>query len=208
MLKVRFGEIDRLKADKLSLIGIKTVDCLKKYGAFKVHAEPTLVVMSGEKAKFFSGGEMPIAVSDKKFKYKKYGIEVDFKPVVYQQYIKLEFESEITDFDSNLSGSMPTLPHFIKSKSKTTVNIKHGESFMISGIVKENQNIAHSNKTYNLFNRANSEPIINFTQKEMVLAITPYIVKPVKHEDIKLPTEDFELQQELQNLIKGELNIL
>ncbi|AZL15798.1 type II and III secretion system protein family protein [Rickettsiales endosymbiont of Stachyamoeba lipophora] len=203
MLKVRFGEIDRLKAHNLKLAGIKSVECLKKYGAFKTYAEPTLIAMSGEKAKFFSGGEIPVMKgANGTIKYQSYGIELEFKPVVHGRNIRIDIDYNIKDLDKNKSH---TLPAFIKSRASTTVQLAQGESFMISGIVKESQDVDVSNHLgifSNIF-----APKSGYEQTEMVLSITPYFVEPIKHEEIKLPTDNFDVQNEINSLLGKSITI-
>lgn len=204
MLKVRFGEVDRLKANSLSLVGVKNIDTMKKYGAFKSYAEPTLVATVGETAKFFSGGEMPVFKAAGEIEYQDYGIEVSFKPEMVGKKIKVNIDYKLKDFDKNRSNK---LPHFIVAETSTSVLLSQGESFMISGIVKENFDLDVTDGLFSNF--VNSiKPKTNHSQTEMVLAVTPYFATPVKHEHIKLPTEFFSVDSEVNKLLGDDIIIV
>ncbi|NQW02352.1 MAG: pilus assembly protein N-terminal domain-containing protein, partial [Rhodospirillales bacterium] len=64
-----------------------TVSALERQSLVKSLAEPTLTAMSGEKASFISGGEIPVPIGVDQngnaiIEFRDYGISLDFTPVV------------------------------------------------------------------------------------------------------------------------------
>src|SRR5205814_5206560 len=81
---------------------------LESNGLAKTLAEPTLVAMSGQEAKFLAGGEFPIPVSTGlgmvSIQWKKFGIILNFTPtVVSDGILNLKLASEVSDVDPSRS---------------------------------------------------------------------------------------------------------
>ncbi|HLC42566.1 MAG TPA: type II and III secretion system protein family protein [Methylomirabilota bacterium] len=105
-------------------------------------AKPNLVTLSGTEAKFLSGGEFPIPVSQEfgrvTIQFKEFGILLKFTPVVEGETINLKVRPEVSslDFQQGLELSGFRIPAILKNEASTTISLKDGESFAIAGLIK------------------------------------------------------------------------
>jgi Flp pilus assembly secretin CpaC len=175
MLRVRVGEV---KKSVWHALAHRQMNAIGADQAMKVIAEPNLVAMSGERAEFLAGGELPIPVVQAEgavtVSYKPYGVRLGFVPFIISPHrIRLVVEQELSELNKhhNISVGGFSVPSITSRKAKTTVEMAPGESMMIAGLVKED----------NYHNSRNGT--------EVVISVTPYLVDPVHNRDIKLPND-------------------
>lgn len=170
-------------------------------------AQPNLTSLSGETASFLAGGEYPYAVSNgiqgNTIEFKQYGVQLAFTPTVLSDgRISLRVRPTVSSLDFSINSSVPAL----KSRSvETTVELGSGQAFMIAGLLS-NESANNVDKVPGLGNI----PILgslfksrNFqrNETELVIVVTPYLVKPVNAADIRLPTDGFRSATEAQGLL-------
>jgi pilus assembly protein CpaC len=168
----------------------------------KTLAEPTLVAMSGQEAKFLAGGEFPIPVSAGLgavgVQWKKYGIILAFTPtVVSEGFLHLKMQTEVSDIDAtrsvNVSGFV--VPALISRQSETTVRLSDGQSFAIAGLLND-QIRSEIDKIPLLGDIPILGALFRSTsyrrdESELIVVITARLTKPVApHELPPLPTDD------------------
>jgi pilus assembly protein CpaC len=175
---------------------------LEGNGLSKTLAEPTLVAMSGQEAKFLSGGEFPIPVSTGLgavgIMWKKFGIILNFTPtVVSEGFLHLKLQTEVSDIDASRSVTIAgfTVPGLVSRQSETTVRLSDGQSFAIAGLLSDRMR-SQINKIPVL----GDIPILGALfrsvsyqrdESELLVVITARLTKPVApHELPKLPTDD------------------
>ncbi len=172
-------------------------DAAKVNGLAKILAEPTLVAMSGERAKFVSGGEFPFEVSGavgqaNTIEFKEFGIQVGFLPVVLDSgRISLEVDIVVSEIaPSNILGT----PSLLKRGAQTTVELADGQTLGIAGLINEDleENVSK-------FPGLGSIPVLgtlfrtqNFekTETELLIMVTPHLVKPLIPAEVELPTDN------------------
>jgi pilus assembly protein CpaC len=115
---------------------------LESSGLAKMLAEPTLVAMSGQEAKFLAGGEFPIPFSTGlgavSVQWKKFGIILNFTPtVVGNGMLHLKLQTEVSDVDASRAVTIGgfSIPGLISRQSETTVRLSDGQSFAIAGLL-------------------------------------------------------------------------
>jgi pilus assembly protein CpaC len=175
---------------------------LESSGMSKTLAEPTLVAMSGQEAKFLAGGEFPIPVSTGLgavgIQWKKFGIILNFTPtVVSEGFLHLKLQTEVSDIDTARSVTVGgfTVPGLVSRQSETTVRLGDGQSFAIAGLL--------SNRIHSQMDKLpilGDIPILGALfrsteyrrdETELLVVITARLTKPVApHELPRLPTED------------------
>lgn len=204
MMRVRIGEIKRnyLKGSKSTSIrgGESTFVNLEERGVFRTLAEPSLTAISGEKAKFLAGVEIPVPVSQGSngitIDYKPVGVSVIFAPtVISKNRIRIKVLSEVSEValsDAVINQGIK-MPSISSRKASTTIELAPGESFMIAGLVKANS-MAGLRKVPGIgempfFGKLFQSPSFKDDKTELVIAVTPYIVYPVESKDIMLPTD-------------------
>jgi pilus assembly protein CpaC len=147
--------------------------------------------MSGEKASFLAGGEIPVPVSQAlgvaTVEYKKVGVGLVFTPTVLSQgMINLRIEPEVSNIDATGGATVGgiTVPRISVSRASTVVELKSGQSFAIAGLMQNSSTSVAEQLPW-----AGDLPIIgalfrsrSYQQKETELAIivTPHLVQPVR----------------------------
>jgi pilus assembly protein CpaC len=126
-----------LTASLLSTVTSR-IDLLKQRGMAQVIAEPTLSCRSGGVARFVSGGEVPIPVTDglggTSVQYKEYGVIVEIRPRAEPTgFIYADIQIELSQIDSSVR--IRDFPGFIKRQSSTAINAQAGETIAIAGLM-------------------------------------------------------------------------
>lgn len=114
------------------------IDLLEQRGMARTIAEPVLSCRSGGVARFISGGEVPLPVTDglgaTDVQYKEYGIILEVRPqATTQGPISAEVDVELSQIDTALR--VRDFPGFVKRRSSTTVNVMAGETIVLAGLL-------------------------------------------------------------------------
>ena len=153
-------------------------------------AEPNLIARSGQTASFLAGGEFPIPVSAEEgqitVSYKKYGIGLDFKPTVLKDsLISLDIAPEVSSVDASASYQIGdiSVPGFIVRRASTSIDLKSGQSFMMAGLLQTQNDIA-TQQLPGLGKLPVLGPLFSSKsymrrETELVIIVTPYLVKPI-----------------------------
>ncbi len=190
-------------------------DLSEKNGLVSTLAEPNLTALSGETASFLAGGEFPIPISQAlgtvTIEYRQYGVSLAFTPTVLADgRISIRVRPEVSQLSSEGSVTLNgfSVPAFITRRSETTVELGSGQSFMIGGLI-QNSNINSIDRVPGL----GDVPVLGAmfrsngyrrNQTELMIIVTPYLVKPVSANEIKLPTDGFNTPTDLQNFLMGQ----
>lgn len=199
------------------------IKALERDGLFKLLAEPNLVAISGEQAEFLAGGEIPIPVPQSgvgnntniTIEYKPFGVSVKFKPMVLSENrIRMEVSPEVSELDTAnavlLNGF--SIPAISTRRAKTTVELAPGESFMIAGLIKDQMRSSIDQlpgvKELPVLGALFRSTEFQRNETELVIAVTPYTVDPMKSGDVRLPTDDFRPASQMEMIFYGALGSL
>jgi pilus assembly protein CpaC len=189
------------------------LDIAKENRLAKVLAEPTLTTLTGQEAKFLSGGEIAIPVPQgfdrTTFEFKEFGIIVTFLPIVLDSgLINLKVDvavSEITRLDP---GSL--IPLQLGTRRATaSVELREGQTMGLAGLIDSKLREAVE-KFPGLGNIPllgalfRSQDFVN-EETELVITVTPRLAKPMAPEDVKLPTDNFIEPSDAQFFMLGKL---
>ncbi len=124
------------------------IQALAENQYLRVLAEPTLVALSGQEAKFLVGGEFPIPVvqgtsvgqgSTVTIEWKQFGVLLQFRPTVLGDgTIRLHLApevSETSELNAVTSGGF-LIPSVIQRKAETTLEMKSGQTFAMAGLLR------------------------------------------------------------------------
>ena len=193
------------------------LDLAETEGLVTTLSQPNLTALSGETADFLAGGEFPIPSSGglgtTSIEYRKYGVSLAYTPTVLANgRISIRVRPEVSELSSqgaiNVGGF--TIPALTVRRAETTVELGSGQSFMIAGLMSNN-----SLNTIDKTPGAGDVPILGNLfrsrsfrrgETELVIIVTPYLVKPVDASEIKLPTDGFRAATELQSLVNFQDN--
>jgi pilus assembly protein CpaC len=120
------------------------LNLLESNGLAKVLAEPSLVTLSGQEARFLAGGEIPVPIPSTlgqvQVEWKKFGVMLNFTPtVISENTIHLRLATEVSDIDPSLGVSIGgvSIPGLVSRQSETTVRLGNGQSFAIAGMLSD-----------------------------------------------------------------------
>ncbi len=178
------------------------IDALKQDGLVKILAEPNLIAVSGQQAEFLAGGEFPVPIPQDRgavtVAYKSFGVGLTFKPTVLSnRKISVQVEPEVSelDFSTAVQFSGFVVPGVSTRRASTTIELGDGQSFAIAGLLKETVRDAVQK-----FPLLGDIPVLGAlfrsrsfqkNESELVIIVTPRLVKPVDGTQLPLPTDGY-----------------
>jgi Flp pilus assembly secretin CpaC len=182
-----------------------TVQGIITHARARVLAEPTLVTISGERAAFLAGGEIPIIQSiatagaaQQSVTFEPFGLRINMIPVLMENgalNIEVSPEERIPSFQFGLNfpGSSTTIPGFTTRKEQTIVEMRPGQELFIGGLIT-----ANSGRELTKIPILGEVPVLGAmyrskafskNESELVVAIRPEIILPGTPGQLKLPEE-------------------
>jgi pilus assembly protein CpaC len=200
-----------------------TLRALEDQGVFRTLAEPTLTAVSGESALFNAGGEIPLRsrecdpdtrVCQIVITFKKVGVSLGFTPVVLSGgRISLRVATGVTDEGPNKGAEFGEyIPSFQTRTTETTVEIPSGGSLVTAGLIQSRADMS-TKGVPGLMNL----PILGTLFKsrsyqrretELVIMVTPFIVKPTSAKNLPRPTDGFVDASDPAQMFMGQVNRL
>ncbi len=194
------------------------IDVLDQEGMISVLAEPNLTAVSGETASFLAGGEFPIPVKQDKdsmtVEFKPFGVALDFTPTVLaDDRISIKVKPEISEIDPNSSIVMENLviPGLSVRRVETTVEMASGQSFAIGGLLQNNirdvvSQIPGLGKIPILGKLFSSSDYQN-NKSELVVIVTPYLVKPTDNSQMSSPLESLRPNTDIEYILHDKIGL-
>lgn len=184
----------------LGLDILSALDLAETDGLVTTLAQPNLTALSGETASFLAGGEIPIPISQAlgtvTVEYKQYGVSLSFSPIVLSDgRISMRVRPEVSQLSDagavRLNGF--TIPGITTRRAETTLELGSGQSFIIGGLLSQS-----ASNTVDKAPFLGDIPILGSlfrstsyrkNKTELVIVVTPYLVRPVNANQIVLPTD-------------------
>ena len=192
------------------------IEALESKGVVRTLAEPNLIALSGQEAKFLAGGEYPVPVAQKDnviaVQYKPFGIELNFTPrVVGDGIINLSLSAAVSSLDptNGFTQNGFKIDAFKRREVSTTVEMRDGESFAIAGLLQDDFRDLNSQVPWlgdipilgTLFRSTEYQR----SQSELVIIITPHLVTPTRGEALALPTDRIKIPTESELFLFGKV---
>lgn len=193
------------------------IDALAQDQLVRMLAEPTLTAMSGQTASFLVGGEFPIPVAQQlgaiSIQFQPFGVSLAFVPVVQSDgRITMRVKPEVSELTTqgavqlSAANSAISVPALLVRRAETTVELGSGQSFAIAGLLQDSITQADSGlpglgdiPILGALFRSDS---FQRQQSELVIVVTPYIVRPVDNPDtLKLPGADYVVPSDLERIL-------
>jgi pilus assembly protein CpaC len=184
-------------------------------------AEPNLIAMSGETADFLAGGEYPVPVVSAAsagtlptvtIEYKKFGVQLSFTPTVLARGVislKLMPEVSALDYAHAVTIAGTTVPALTSRRARTTVELRDGQTFAIAGLLQ-----ADTIGDVEQLPWVGSIPVLGAlfrstqfqrNETELVVLVTPYLVKPVPPgKQLKTPLDTSLAGNDLDLFLNGQ----
>ena len=194
-----------------------TIKALQQKQVLQILAEPNLMALSGQPARFLAGGEFPYpviqgngganSVGTVTIQFKPYGVRLEFVGTIEDDdTIRLKVTPEVSslDYTNSITISGFTMPAIQTRRAETEIELKNGQSFGIAGLLDERTTVQLSKVPGigdvpilgQLFRSRN----INRTNSELIVLVTPTIVDPVSG---ALPTPQPSVSMPVENLDRG-----
>ncbi len=210
-----------------------SLKALETVGLVHTLAEPNLIAVSGETAKFLAGGEFPVPTSRDRdgnitLEFKQFGVGLSFTPVVLSSgRISLQLSTEVSELSNTgaftLQGgtvteangatetiAAQTIPALAVRRAETTVELPSGGSFAIAGLMQ------HTTKQQlDAFPGLKDMPILGAlfrsrdfqnNETELVVMVTAYMVNPTQEAKLAAPTDGFVAPTDPETILLGRLN--
>jgi pilus assembly protein CpaC len=206
-----------------------TLRAMESAGVVRTLAEPNLTAISGESATFISGGEFPIPTGVtcqtttsgvigqcvQTVSFKKFGISLNFTPVVLTEgRISLRVMTEVSEVsqENALQGGAggTTIPSVKTRRAETTLEIPSGGSIAMAGLIQEQTKQAVNgmpgvDQIPLLGQLFRSQDFIN-NQTELMVIVTPYIVRAVAQKELSRPDDGFAPASDSQSTLLAQIN--
>jgi len=193
------------------------VNAFEQHSVMRVLAEPTLTAVSGETASFLAGGQFPYPTSvddgNIGFTFRDFGVALEFTPVVIGDgRISLTVATEISELttEGSLSAGDIQIPGISIRKANTTVELPSGGTMSIAGMLLQRDANAHTGlpglKNLPVLGQLFSSTDYQKQETELVILVTPYIVKPGQEKDFRLPTDGFAPASDFDMFVLGRLH--
>jgi pilus assembly protein CpaC len=196
------------------------IDALEQKGVVKILAEPNLVALTGDTASFLAGGEFPIPVSQTTssglptitIEFKQFGVSLAFTPTVIDgDLINLVVSPEVSQIDRTVSVQISgfTVPGLSTRRATTTVEVRDGQSFAIAGLlqnditdqVRQIPGLGDVPILGALFRNSSFQR----NETELVIFVTPRLVKPVPAGTIAAATDYFVPPSDVDLFLDGRI---
>ena len=176
-------------------------EALERQGLVRTLANPNLVALSGESANFLAGGELPIPSGVDNngrvtIEFKPFGVAIAFTPTVLADgLINLRVAPEVSSIDREVTIEMDgaSIPGLKVRRALTSLELRDGQSFAMAGLIQ-----ADTVDSVSGIPLLSKLPIIGAlfrstsfqkNETELVIIVTPRIVRPVRPDQIALPTD-------------------
>jgi pilus assembly protein CpaC len=209
-----------------------TLRAMESAGVVRTLAEPNLTAISGESATFIAGGEFPVPagyscdpvtrVCTTQISFKKFGISLNFTPVVLTEgRISLRVMTEVSELSNDNSITLTqavsatstnslTIPSIKTRRAETTLEIPSGGAMAMAGLIADQTKQAINglpglSQLPVLGTLFRSRDFVN-NQTELMVLVTPYIVRAVAQKDLSRPDDGFANASDPQADLLGSIN--
>ena len=196
------------------------IDALSQDALVHTLAEPNLTTMSGQPASFLVGGEFPIPVATNNntisVEFKQYGISLAFVPTVISPgRISLHVRPEVSALDKangvtsvlNSRTCPISIPALTVRRADTTIELGSGQSMAIAGLLSD-----QTSQTVQATPGLGDIPILGALfrsdsfqrqQTELVIVVTPYIVRPVSDPGaLRTPVDGYHAPNDFERILE------
>ena len=190
---------------------------LEEDGLLHTLAEPNLTAISGETANFLAGGEFPVPIAQQfgtiSVEFKKFGIGLAFTPVVMSEgRISLKVSTEVSELSNQgaVILSNITIPALKVRRAETVVELPSGGSLVMAGLLSDQSKQALSG-----YPGLKNLPVLGTlfrsrdylkNETELVVLVTPYVVKPVSRQELAQPDDGFGWASDVHTDLLGQMN--
>jgi len=204
-LKYSIGVTDKWYAE---------LNALAKKGFVNVISSPHVLASDNQEAKIDVSREIPVAsgsttvssgttLSETTIEYRDTGVILAVTPHINDRgLVTMDISQEVSDLDADVNVANKNYPSFFKRTVKTTLTVKHGQTIVIGGLIKDKETEDISGMPCLI-----DVPVARYlfgqekktTEKiELIVLITPRVVANL--DDVDAATQEF--KQKVKNVMK------
>jgi pilus assembly protein CpaC len=190
-----------------------TINALEAKGLVRTLAEPNLTTLTGVKASFLAGGQVPIQVTDGQggysIQYRDFGVRLEFTPVVLDgDRIQIHLTPEV----SNIADLTNQGPIFNTRNLDATVELRDGQSFSVAGLLQNDTTLSQNQLPW-----LGDVPVLGSLFKsssyqkhdtELVVIVTPRLVQPsTPGQVVASPLDQTQPANDLEFFALGQMEV-
>ena len=216
-IRVRFAEVSRDDVERLGINSLGSsggigfggggantdaiVGALLRNGMMTILAEPNLTAVTGRPASFLAGGEIPIPVPGNQagqitVQFKPFGVQLEFTPILIRtNRIALRVRPEVSSL-SRVGATKSNgidIPSLMVRRADTTVEVASGQTFAIAGLFQRQMTVDLDSTPiiadFPILGALFRSARFRRDETELVILITPYLVKPVRDRGLATPLD-------------------
>jgi pilus assembly protein CpaC len=165
-------------------------------------AEPNLVAINGQTANFQAGSLLPVPVitgGGNQFagnlqgvNFVPLGVQLAFTPFITDRdRVRLTINAEISDRDTNVVPTIidgAAIPSLVTRNFNTTVELREGQTLAVAGLIESKLDNDSNRLPFiwhiPVLNRIAGYDRIGNREKELVILVTPRLVRPLECQDV------------------------
>jgi len=196
--QLTLGSVQAINRDSigLSIAGL-TINIKRQLGDFHTLANPKIRVRNKEKAKIMVGDKIPVVttttsqtgfVSDS-VNYLDVGMKLEVEPTVYyNEEVAIKLSLEVSTLGLAIKTASGSTAYQIGTRNANTVlRLQDGETQFLAGLISRSDQNSSSRVPglgdIPLFGRLFSAQTDSGSRNEIVLAITPHILRNIRHKE-------------------------
>ncbi|WP_161805050.1 secretin N-terminal domain-containing protein [Amantichitinum ursilacus] len=169
----------------------------RQVGDVNILASPRIRARSGEKGKIMIGDKVPVITTttgsngfaSESVNYQDVGLSLNVEPTVYaDDDVAIKVEMEVSTLGQQVTTSSGSVAYQISTRNASTLlRLRDGETQLLGGLIS-NQDSSSSDRVPGLgdlpmLGRLFRNQTDNGTKTELVLAITPHILRNIRRPD-------------------------
>jgi pilus assembly protein CpaC len=198
------------------------ISALESKGLVRRLAEPNLVALSGDTARFLAGGEFPVPIlagtgtgATPSIEFKKFGVSLAFTPTVLNRgLINMRIAPEVSEIDAAAGVSIQgtTVPGLVTRNAQTTVELRDGQSFAIAGLL-QSRNVRSIGQlpwlgTVPVLGALFRSAAYQNHESDLVIIVTPHLVRPGTPVDkIATPFDQRLPSNDIDFFVNGQMEV-
>ena len=176
------------------------LEALQQNGIVTILAEPNITAVTGQTASFLAGGEIPVPVPVNQnvvgIEFKPFGVSLLFTPTLLpRERIAMRVRPEVSSLSTTGAVEIQGIrvPALQVRRADTTVEMASGQTFAIAGLFQRD-----GGQDIDKFPYLGDVPVLGElfkstryrrSETELVILITPYLVKPTSTRTLKTPLD-------------------
>lgn len=204
------------------------INALRQLGLARSLAEPNLMTINGQVARFHAGGSFPVpvvtgatAIGLQGVAYVPFGVQLNFRPTITDKdRIRLLVSATVSTRDESIGtniggaggggGGGSSVPGLQSRNFNTTVELRNGQTLAVAGLIQNNYG-ANSSRVplagdLPLLGRLFSNNGASAQEQELVVLVTPELVHPLDAGEASvLPGQDIYEPDDVEFFLLGRL---